>query len=210
MTERERLDRGLREIIREQIRRMETTWPAHRWTREYIAELGKGMLAAADQASDVTGAVDRAIAEHDDRYPPPIAQMTQRVARQRIARIERERDAEREAKRRREKPQPQEQWRGFLAQAAVHASLVDLGAARRPSPELQPYVDLVLGLGYRNHHGCGDYRDVDGHLHPADPGYDPVLAARAINGAETIWREQGMPAAPAPAALACATLGAAA
>lgn len=211
---RERNDRDLRTATADEIARMKTAWPAHRWTTEYVAELGKSLMAAADQPADVTEAVTRAITEHDDRYPPPIAAMTQRVARRRIARIEQERDAEREATRRRDRPQPQQQWRGWLAMAASHAALQDRGetarADRRMADTLAPYLALVLDLGYRNHHGCGEFRDVDGHLHPADPDHNPTLAATALHGAEQIWREQGMPAAPSPAAIIGASMGAAA
>jgi len=201
---RERNDRTLRETAWVEIGRMKAAWPAHRWTDDYLAELGRCLMAGADQPTDITEAVTEAIAEHDDRYPPPIAAMTQRVARRRIHRIEAERDAERAATRRREKPQPQEPWRGWLAMAATHAMLADRGAPTNPSATLQPYLALVLDLGYRNHHGCGDYRDVDGHLHPADPEYDKTLAATALHGAEQIWRQQGIPAAPNPAALVAA------
>ena len=207
---RERNDRALRETAWAEIARMKTAWPAHRWTDDYLAELGRCLMAGADQPTDITEAVTAAIAEHDDRYPPPIAAMTQRVSRRRIARIERERDAEREAARRRERPQPAEPWRGWLAMAATHAMLADRGITAKHSATLQPYVDLVLDLGYRNHHGCGDYRDADGHLHPADPAYAATLAATALHGAEQIWREQGMPAAPSPAQAFRASLGAAA
>jgi hypothetical protein len=208
MTQRKRDDQELRETAWAQIARMKTAWPAHRWTDDYLAELGRCLMAGADHPTDITEAVTAAIAEHDDRYPPPIAAMTQRVSRRRIHRIETERDAEREATRRRDSPQPQRQWCGWLALAASVAAIHDRGEQpktdRRMAEMLAPYLVLVKDLGYRNQHGCGDYRDIDGHLHPADTEYDRVLTQTALHGAEQIWRQQGMPAAPAPSALVAA------
>lgn len=186
---------------RQQIERILRAWPSSRPPDGWRDELHRAMVAAADVPGDITAAVTKAIDETAGaKYAPDIATFAQLVARRRLARIRRDHDREREERRRRE-PQPAEPWRGWLAIAATHAALHDRGTPATPSQQLSPYLALVLDLGYRNHHGCGDYRDADRRHHPADPDHDPQLAAAALHGAERIWRAHGMPAAPSPAGL---------
>ncbi len=233
----------LHQVADQQIERMLTAWPSSRPPTGWKDEMRRCMLAAADEPADIRRAVTKLIQTAVGKYAPDIPTVTQTIAQQCRARIDRERDQRRDAERearRRAAPQSHEPWRGWLALAATHAANADresgfTGAESRftggRSPNtgpkssepnkgpqnavqrnsvLAPYIDLVRDLDYRNANGCGEYRDSDGHMHPADPAYDPTKHAAAVHGAERIWREQGMPAAPNPAALVGKQLGAAA
>jgi len=194
-------------------RDIERAWRGRQWTDADRQLYADHMRLVCDDPEAVREGVQSAIAQHGGDFPPSPGELCRYIAIAHKRRQDAAKDAAllaRQAQRRREKPQPSEPWRGWLAMAATHAMLADRGITAKHSATLQPYVDLVLDLGYRNHHGCGDYRDADGHLHPADPAYDATLAATALHGAEQIWREQGMPAAPSPAQAFRASLGAAA
>lgn len=187
---------GIRRAARDAIQRMRTVWPAHRWTDEYRDELGRAMVAAAGEPGDVTEATERVIRSHDGRYPPPVGNIAQAVAKRGAARKEREKDRERteRQKRRRLEHVPNEPWHGWLAVAACAAHAIDREDPMRFSAgfgsTLAPFLEMVRELGYRNHHGCA-----------GDPLHHPVRTAGAVEAAERIWRECGMPAAPSPMAL---------
>lgn len=186
---------------RQQIDRILRAWPSSRPPDGWRDELHRALVAAADEPGDITAAVTKAIdTTAGTKYAPDIATFAQLVSRRRLARIRRDQERERE-ERRHQEPQPLEPWRGWLAIAATHAHMRDNRHPTTPTDTLKPYLDLVLDLGYRNHHGCGDYRDSDGHLHPADPRHAPDLAASALHGAEQIWRDGGRPRAPHPGEL---------
>lgn len=222
---------ALHQTADQQIERMLTAWPSSRPPAGWKDEMRRCMLAAADEPADIRRAVTKLIQTAVGKYAPDIPTVTQTIAQQRLARIEKERDQRRDAERearRRTAPQSHEPWRGWLALAATHAAMTDRESgftgpesrftggrspnmSREPhrqgeAPQnaaqqdsvLAPYLVLVADLDYRNHHGCAEYRDSDGHQHPADPNHDATKHAAALHGAEQIWRANGMPNAPTP------------
>jgi len=188
-------------------RDIERAWRARQWTDADRQLYTQHMRLVCDDPDAVADGVRDAISSHPGNFPPPPGDLCRYIAiahKRRQDAIEAEAVIARQETRRREKPQPAEPWRGWLAMAATHAMLADRGAPTNPSATLQPYLALVLDLGYRNHHGCGPWRDPEGRLHAEDPAYDKTLTATALHGAEQIWRQHGMPAAPNPSSLVAA------
>lgn len=176
-------------------------WVASRTALDYIDAIAR---AAQDDIEAVDEGVQAAIDQHagDPRHPqrgdfPPSASDVAHAVRAARRRHAQAKVTDLNKARHDRWPSRDEHAHcGYLARAAMHAHLADQGMPITAPEALQPYVDLVQELDYRNHHGCDEYRDVDGHLHPADPLHDPRLHATALAGAERIWREQGMPDAP--------------
>lgn len=186
---------SLRDTAEQQINRLIANWPSSRPPDGWRQEMIRGMLAAADTPADIKRGVTKTIDTVTGKYVPETAVIVREIARQRIARIDREQEQER-ARRRQTGTYPREDWRGWLAIGAHYASWLDRGQPLNVPEHIRPYYDLCVDLGYRNHHGCGEYRDADGHLHPADPDHDPALSAAALEGAERIWRAGGRLPAP--------------
>lgn len=173
-------------------------WVASRTTREYISAIRH---AAGDDVDAVGEGVERAMQAQEGQYPPSPSDVGRAVAR--AARRRREEEVSRQRRARRaQAPEPNRYaWLGYLAMAALRAGWVDRGQPMPCPQEEREMLDMCLETGYRNHHGCGPWRDEEGNRHPADPLHDPELYADVAERARVIWIGMGSPAAPSPAAL---------
>lgn len=173
-------------------------WVASKITRDYI----EAVRHAAGEDIDAVGeGITAAMDAQEGPFPPTASDVARAVARAARRRAEADRER-RNRERRAMAPAPNRYaWLGYLAQAATYAGWADRGEAHPCPPILAPYLEMVTEIGYRNHHGCGPWRDEDGNGHAGDPLHDPELYADAEKRARDIWVRAGMPAAPRAAAL---------
>jgi len=185
---------GLEEAIREGGRRLETAWPARRWTADLRREYGDALRAIGDPEA-IRDGVTAAVRGWGGDFPPPIASLCEIVWDAQRKRLERDAQVARDAIRERPQGLLDEEvapvWHGLVWSAAVLAAARRRGGEVKVTERMAPYVAMVEELGLRCEHGCGEFMDGQHRLHAADLDYDPDLTAEALRRGREIFEESG-------------------